>query len=84
MLKLFRCCTTITINNTKKHFQEDLHLLFAPIYTHRVSGSQQYKRARAGIEICPVSVCFLSRTFSLARSPLLTICPPKAEYWRSP
>lgn len=45
-----------TLNN---HFHEDLHQLLVLIYTHRVSGSQQYKRARAGIETYPVSVCFL-------------------------
>lgn len=48
------------------HFHEDLHQLLVLIYTHRVSGSQQYKRARAGIETYPVSVCFLACTFSLS------------------
>ncbi len=81
MLILFRgACWCRTMEN---HFHEDLHQLFALIYTHRASGRQQYKRARADIEIYPVSVCFLSRTFFLAHSLFLTICPPKAEYWSS-
>lgn len=63
--------------------REGLHWLFGLIYTHRASGGEQYKRARAGIEIYPVSTSFPSLTFSLARSASLTICPPKAEYWRS-
>lgn len=50
-----------TLNN---HFHEDLHQLLVLIYTHRVSGHQQYQRERAGIETYPVSVCFLSCTFS--------------------
>lgn len=52
-----------TLNN---HLHEDLHQLLVLIYTHRVSGSQQYKRARAGIETYPVSVCFLACIFSLS------------------